>query len=783
MTLGPLYSKQQNWSGYLEKIIQKNLFILPVGTDGQWLRYHHLFRDYLQQRFRKECSEEVDPILQRLARFYETRGDWEKAYPLYKQLGDINALADMIERAGIPMYQHSMLTLETWLKELPPSISQKRPGLLSLRGSIESTKGNASEGLNLFQRSIIKFREKKQIPNLALALARRGNTHRVLGNYKEAILDAEEAMRLTEDNDDLQWIYADALRVKGLSLYRQGQTLQATDQLETALEIYIRINDAHTIPVLWMETGMAYQAMGKYKDAKRSYEEALKIWRQTGSLYLQATLLNNLGVLQQQQGEYGQAVQAFEEGLLCAQRGGYKRPSALISIGLGDLYTEVEDFEIAGQSYRLANDLVQQEGDRFLINYLALAQVNLSLLKKDLVSARNILDQTKDSIKSDDSNYENGLYQLMLGRLSLLEDKPKRAVTELMSAKKYFLQGGLETEGVLSRVWLAAAQFQNREETTAKEEIKNILPNSNQINHSMIVAVRQARDGLEDLRTDKEFKSSVRLLFDKVDRLDDELPRTRRQLRMLARTVDIPAPTLVVHAFGKGQVWLNGRLTTMSDWQTQSVRELFFYLLSKTRPLSKEQIGGVLWTDTLDPPKLRLRFKNDMYRLRRAVGQDTILFDGESYQFNRAMDHEYDIEAFEAYLGIAKNLLTAEEQINFYQKAVDLVNGKYLEDIGTTWVIPERERLNQGFLSASLSLAELYFQEGQIPKALDISKRALAFDETSETIYRLMMLIYSRMGDKPALIHTYQTCEQVMHRVFDQPPSAETKNLYWELTS
>ena len=41
-----------------------------------------------------------------------------------------DALANMIERAGIPMYQHAIITLETWLKGLPPSISRKRPGLL-----------------------------------------------------------------------------------------------------------------------------------------------------------------------------------------------------------------------------------------------------------------------------------------------------------------------------------------------------------------------------------------------------------------------------------------------------------------------------------------------------------------------------------------------------------------------------------------------------------------------------------------------------------------------------
>ena len=47
----------------LEIIRQKNLYALPVGTDGQWLRYHHLFRDYLQERYRREFPQEVAPML------------------------------------------------------------------------------------------------------------------------------------------------------------------------------------------------------------------------------------------------------------------------------------------------------------------------------------------------------------------------------------------------------------------------------------------------------------------------------------------------------------------------------------------------------------------------------------------------------------------------------------------------------------------------------------------------------------------------------------------------
>jgi LuxR family maltose regulon positive regulatory protein len=779
--LAPLYEGPQDWDRLLGLIQQKNLFSLPVGPNGQWLRYHHLFRDYLQARFRQEHAEEVGPLLQRLAEVRELRGEWAAAYHLYKQLGHTDSLANLIERAGTAMYQNAMLTLESWLDDLPPSVVKQRPTLLSLRGAVEHMRGHNSEAVRLLDAAIGQFEAKKDLPELASAMLRRGHAYRFQGNYEQAIRDAAGALKMTQEQDGLQGLYADALRLRGLSLYRQGHTLQAIGDLERALDIHAHVENDTTIPHLLMETGMAQAALGEYRRAKDSYEKALAIWRRTGNLFYQANLLNNYGFMRYQLGEYENAAQAFEEGLLCAQQAGYKRMEALISIGMGDLYSEIEDFEIAAQNYRKANNLVMQLNERFLDNYLLIAQANLALLKREPARARGMLESAVLTIRASDSAYEYGHMQLSRGRLALQEGDPELATRLLQEAKASFTQDGREMECTWGSIWLAAACGLSGDAATAMREVRTAMPNPNSISHSAVVATRQAMDWIEKLRRERDARPLLRPLLDRADRLDDQLPGVRRQLRRMARTIEIPAPTLTIHAFGRGQVWVNGRLVSAAQWQTQAVRELFFYFLAMDKPVTREQVASVLWQETNDPAKLRLRFKNEIYRLRRAIGQNTITYDDEYYQLNPAADHEYDVEAFEAYLARGRSATVSDEKIRYYEKAVGLVGGEYLEDLGAIWIVPERERLHAAFITGALELAELQFHEGHPHETLNVCRQILEREGTCEAAYRLKMSAHSRLGDKAGLARAFEECRQSLQGVFGVEPSHETQDLYRKL--
>jgi LuxR family transcriptional regulator, maltose regulon positive regulatory protein len=544
------------------------------------------------------------------------------------------------------------------------------------------------------------------------------------------------------------------------------------------------MEDTSNIPILMMETGMVYAALGKDNETIRLNNDALQIWKQKGNLTWQANVLNNIGVLHHLQGDYDKAVLALEEGLLCAQRSGYYiRIEALILISLGDVYAEVEDFNLAHQYYQRGFDIAQEIGDQFLLNYLILARAKLFIKQSELDQANRLLDDAIRTITFKNSQFEDGLYHLLWGLIFLHNKNIEKAHPALEVAESRFETGGHKAEYIMSQLLLAGAYNQCNKRSDALHKIKVVLKDRDQIGHPVLVFVQQIRTWLEGLQSDPEIGYSLRNLLNKADQVNKEMPGIRRRIRRLAQITEAPGAKLMIQGFGRAQVRVGEKLLTMSDWQTQSVRDLFFYFMTTEHPLTKEQIGAVFWPEVEEPSRLKMRFKNDVYRLRRAVGSDVILYENDLYSFNRSSDYEYDVEAFAGFLFQARLTNEPKIQIELLQKAVSLVHGQFLEDIYANWVIPERERIDQEVLSALLELASLLKNTNQIHAALTLYQKAIDHDSTFETAYLLAMKLHLQLNDRVSAIRLYDAYTEMMNHELDLPPSPEIEAFYKRLTS
>ena len=157
------------------------------------------------------------------------------------------------------------------------------------------------------------------------------------------------------------------------------------------------------------------------------------------------------------------------------------------------------------------------------------------------------------------------------------------------------------------------------------------------------------------------------------------------------------------------------------------------------------------------------------------------MFDDDYYRFNRDLDYEYDVEAFESYLGRAYQAQDVIERMGFYRKAIELVQGSYLSDLDADWVLIERERLGRAYRSALDKLAQLYLDTNQLQECLEICKLAIGQDRYNETIYQLELRAYAALGDRASVARRYQEYKTLLAEELGLAPSEETEVIYREL--
>jgi LuxR family transcriptional regulator, maltose regulon positive regulatory protein len=776
--------ESSKWAELIENILQNNLFVLPVGEDGKWIRYHHLFRDFLQDTFEKEHPDQRATILRKLTDVYVERNEWEKAYAACQRLGDLGFTTQMIEQVGSEMIKHGRLSLIVeWIDALPGDLLNSHPNLLSLRGATAVIQGNLEHGLSLLNRAESSLRDHSNPVDLAHTLVRRAFAQRFMGRYSLSLEDASEALALTEYESVPLQVKAESLRAIGMNLYHLGRLHEAIERLTESLDIYVSLGDRQNTATVLMELGMAYMAASRYKDAMLHFNQALKYWREVHNYVGQVHLLNNLSVLHHLMGDYERAAITFSDGLAVAKNYGMNRMEAYILCGIGDIYADLGASEAALEAYNRARVFAVENEDNFLLVYLDLMEAALARISGDISYTRRLLSSAEAFVKKSSSVFETGLWQMEEGRTDLIEERFSQAIEHFEEAAHLFDKGGQRVEAARANLYLAIANYSQDLVDESFTHLSHAMEIASELDsqHVLVVAGCNAKSLLEAAHKQPAISRTSANLLKQVKQFENEIPMLRRRLRPYASPIKFLPPKLTICAFGRTIVERDGKPITVSEWQNQKrARELFFYLIAHPSGLSKEALGLIFWPDS-DPGQLKLQFKNTIYRIRHALGQDVILFDEDRYWFNRELDYEYDVETFIERVALGQSDKVPEERIAAYLSAIEIYKGPYLSGMDGTWFLTERERLWQTYREAVLDLARLYLDFGNFVATLDWCQRILSQDPCLEEAHRLAMRAYAARGNRAEVKRQFERCQQALLHEIAEPPSSQTYHLYQAL--
>jgi DNA-binding SARP family transcriptional activator len=533
--------------------------------------------------------------------------------------------------------------------------------------------------------------------------------------------------------------------------------------------------------MLEMELGMAYSALGNDEAALRFYQRALKTWEEAGNLGWQATLLNNMGVLYHSMGAYEQAFTMLEKALEYARRTGYARMPALALCSLGDLLADMQDFDRCEECYDQALALPSQLIDGYLVFYAMLAKARVARLRGDFQRAEKLLLDLFPRLQRSVSLDEEALYRLENGCLLLCLEQEHESVAQLTRAVELYENSGRLLDICISRVWLASALNTARRPEDAAEQLRALFSEMSNLKEPgpLYINTEQAYPWLEKITTSSNLASPLKQLITNAHRFGKNIPGLRRKLRQISHIISISPPHIAIQALGPAQVLYNGKKISLSDWQTRETRDLFFFFL-QSKAVTKEEIASIFWPD-ISPSRLKMRFKTSIYRLRHAVGQETILFEDERYEFNHGIDYEYDVEKFQQILGQADKTQAVDEVINLLIMAIDLVKGPYMADVDAAWADSERNRFDMQYQGAILRLAQLQLEAGHTQAALEACRTVLLINPLLEEAYRLNMRAYAILGDRAAVARQFRICSDIFEEELGVKPSKETELLYKRL--
>jgi len=784
--LGAALGCEVNWNALIEHVLQANLFITPVGESEVWYRYHHLFADFLRQRMLRERPEESQRIIDRLTQRYREQRAWDRIYTLYHRLERLPQTASLLEEIGSELMADGRLTtLEGWLDALPEDEIERSPILLSLQGGLLMMRGEMHRSLELLDRALPMLSPEEHRFHYADALIRRSTILRALGEHDQALRDVEQAIELTSRNPRLAELRGVALHRKGVTLYYSGLLNEALGAFNEALEAFADLASAqqrYSAYVL-MDMGAVYVSLGNFVQAERSLMNAIECWLSSGNIVRLANAYNNLGDLQRQMGNYESALSSLQKSVEYARQSGYPRMEAYALASIGDLYRDLGAYVAAQEAYQQALVIMGRVQDHFLEVYLSLAQAVLASVQGNMDRARNWLAQAQRLSRDGGSAYEQHLCYLEAGRIDLLSGNIQAARETLQRALSFFASEGHSSEAQRAELYYLFSRIDASLEEATRTEALRVLSRflGREIPMAVLCVLREMRSHLEMLACDPGISLPVRTLLQQVDHFEQQTYTLRKRLRREAVIVPFAGPQLVIHALGRIQVRLNDRPLEIGDWQTQSARDLFLFLLSRPEGVTREAIGAIFWPEA-STHEVYLRFKNTLYRLRRAVGKDVVLFHDGYYQFNANLDYEYDVEQFFREIYHAERSTDVTQKIAAYQNALRYYQGPYLPGLDDAWVVIERQRLFQAYTEALLKLGSLYLEQGDARGALNCAQQLLQEDPCFEEAHRLAMQAYAAMGNRAAVVRQYDYCRRVLSEELNTTPSAATRSLYEALT-
>ena len=331
----------ENGHAILQDLLKGNLFVTQMDDEGEWFRYHHLFRDLLKTRLHQAVSEDtISALNQRAAAWFEKMDMIPEAIEHSLSAGDYPHVVKMVEKVGLPLIlQAYVRTVERWLRSIPPKYLENSPRLNMAFAWMNLVRGTIPQAVPFFSHLDILFSAQNKY------------------NQDPSLLG--------------EWF---ALRSHLLNL--QGKPDEARDLANQALQILPEA-ETHVRSMAFINLATAYQNTLDYDHAGETFQMIVKNAQATGDHTFETLGISGHARMLLMEGKLHRCFEVASEGIKLMEASGKKTPfSATLYGELGQIYYHWHQLEMERKYTVISMQMSGKNGysDPEIYNYITLSK-------------------------------------------------------------------------------------------------------------------------------------------------------------------------------------------------------------------------------------------------------------------------------------------------------------------------------------------------------------------------------------------------------------------------
>src|SRR5215471_6123213 len=214
------------------------------------------------------------------------------------------------------------------------------------------------------------------------------------------------------------------------------------------------------------------------------------------------------------------------------------------------------------------------------------------------------------------------------------------------------------------------------------------------------------------------------------------------------------------------------------DLPNKKLSGLLAYLAcTAPTPQHREKLATLLWGSHFEV-QARQNFRQGLFRLRRVLGQDVLLSDGEEVSLAPGA---IACDATQLEMLVGQGTRTSlTEAVELYKSRL-LVDIRIPEEAWSEWLDSERVRLEGIALDAMVRLGDFELQAGLTEQALVVANKAIAINNLREDAHRLAIRALAAAGRRADALKRYEHLVALLKSELDAEPDASTQALVLSL--